>query len=341
DLALALPAVAVLDATVSDPLVPAGTLVIEWSQLSGPGTVDFADPLAEDTTVTFYAAGTYVLRLTADDGELFLADDVVVSVTGSVGEQVAEIAIAAGSDDAEQYQSSGNVSLGSSDIELTFDNGGHQTVGLRFQGVQVPRFASVLDAFVQFTVDEPNTGATVLTIQGESDDDAATFVSVPLDISSRPRTLAEVVWLPPPWPDEDVSTPDQRTPNLAPIIEEIVSRPEWSAGNALALIVRGTGERTAISYEKDPSAAAVLHIVYLPSPNGPPAVALASPPDGASYDEGTAIAFAGSASDAEDGDLSASLVWTSSLDGPIGLGDSFERSDLSPGQHTIRASVTD
>ncbi len=341
DLALLLPAVAVLDATVSDPLVPAGTLVIEWSQLSGPGNVDFADPLAEDTTASFFAAGTYVLRLTVDDGELFVAADVVVSVTGSVGEQVAQIAIAAGSDDAEQYQSSGNVSLGSSDIELTFDNGGHQTVGLRFQGVPVPRFASVLDAFVQFTVDEPNTGATVLTIQGESDDAATTFVSVPFDISSRPRTLAEVVWLPPPWPDRDVSTPDQRTPNLAPIIEEIVSRPEWSAGNALALIVRGTGERTAIAYEKDPARVAVLHIIYVSSANGPPAVSIASPPEGAGYQEGTVISFAGSASDAEDGDLGASLVWTSSPDGPIGIGSSFERSDLSPGQHTIRASVTD
>ncbi|MGH2689550.1 MAG: PKD domain-containing protein, partial [Actinomycetota bacterium] len=98
DLALVLPAVAVLDATVSDPLVPAGTLVVEWSQLSGPGTVSFGDPLAVDTTASFFAAGTYVLRLTADDGELFLGDEVVVSVTGSIGEQIAEIPIAAGSD---------------------------------------------------------------------------------------------------------------------------------------------------------------------------------------------------------------------------------------------------
>ena len=35
----------------------------------GPGTVTFADPKALITTATFSAPGTYVLKLTADNGE--------------------------------------------------------------------------------------------------------------------------------------------------------------------------------------------------------------------------------------------------------------------------------
>jgi len=57
--------------------------------------------------------------------------------------------------------------------------------------------------------------------------------------------------------------------------------------------------------------------------------------------EGDAVTFSGSASDAEDGDLSASLVWTSDLDGQIGSGASFTTSGLSVGGHTVTASATD
>ena len=39
-----------------------------WSLVSGPGTVTFADPNAVDTTASFSGTGTYVLRLTANDG---------------------------------------------------------------------------------------------------------------------------------------------------------------------------------------------------------------------------------------------------------------------------------
>ena len=74
--------------------------------------------------------------------------------------------------------------------------------------------------------------------------------------------------------------------------------------------------------------------------NVPPAVTISSPANGASFSEGTSVAFAASATDAEDGDLTASLSWTSSLDGPIGAGGSFS-AVLSVGAHTITAAVTD
>jgi len=75
--------------------------------------------------------------------------------------------------------------------------------------------------------------------------------------------------------------------------------------------------------------------------NTAPAVVISAPADGASFTEGSAVSFAGSATDAEDGDLSASLTWSSSLDGTIGSGASFQTTTLSAGSHTITASVTD
>lgn len=71
-----------------------------------------------------------------------------------------------------------------------------------------------------------------------------------------------------------------------------------------------------------------------------PQVTITAPASGTQVDEGTAIGFAGSASDAEDGDLTADLDWTSSLDGTIGSGGSFSAT-LSAGAHTVTASVDD
>jgi subtilisin len=74
--------------------------------------------------------------------------------------------------------------------------------------------------------------------------------------------------------------------------------------------------------------------------NNPPSVTITSPVNGASFDSGASISFAGSASDPEDGNLTSSLVWTSNQDGQIGTGGSFS-AVLSDGTHTVTATATD
>ena len=74
--------------------------------------------------------------------------------------------------------------------------------------------------------------------------------------------------------------------------------------------------------------------------NDPPTVSIISPTDGSTFGSGTTILFEGTASDTEEGDLTASLVWTSDIDGQIGTGGSFSTT-LSDGSHTITAEVTD
>ena len=77
------------------------------------------------------------------------------------------------------------------------------------------------------------------------------------------------------------------------------------------------------------------------APNTPPVVEISSPADGATFVNGATINFTGTAADAEDGTLTSSLAWTSSLDGSIGIGGSFSISTLRVGTHIITASVTD
>jgi subtilisin family serine protease len=80
--------------------------------------------------------------------------------------------------------------------------------------------------------------------------------------------------------------------------------------------------------------------VEKPGANTPPSVAITEPLDGAAFESGATIAFAGTVTDAEEGDLTGSLVWTSDFDGQIGTGGSFTAA-LGTGVHTITATATD
>ena len=77
-----------------------------------------------------------------------------------------------------------------------------------------------------------------------------------------------------------------------------------------------------------------------PPTNSAPSVSISSPGNGASYAAGAAVVFSGSASDPQDGPLTSSVAWASSIDGAIGSGGSFSRT-LSAGSHVITASVRD
>lgn len=78
------------------------------------------------------------------------------------------------------------------------------------------------------------------------------------------------------------------------------------------------------------------------STNAPPEVTIVAPASGTTVAEGTPVTFTATANDQEDGDVSASLVWTSSQhSSPIGTGASFSTATLAPGTHTITASATD
>ncbi len=70
-------------ATLSGSAVPGAagaTLAIQWSAVSGPGTVTFGNPNTAVTTASFSAAGAYTLQLTATAGTLSASSNTVVTV---------------------------------------------------------------------------------------------------------------------------------------------------------------------------------------------------------------------------------------------------------------------
>ncbi len=101
-------------------------------------------------------------------------------------------------------------------------------------------------------------------IEAEAADHAAPFVDVAGNLSARPRTLAWVPWSPPEWPVVGAAGPEQQSPDLAAILQEIVDRPGWVAGGSVAILVTGTGERVAESFDGVSSAAPLLHVEIAP-----------------------------------------------------------------------------
>jgi hypothetical protein len=86
DQTITLPAPASLTGTVTDDGLPnpPAAFTTTWTMVSGPGTVTFANANAASTTATFSVAGTYTLRLTANDSDKSASDDVVITVNPPV-----------------------------------------------------------------------------------------------------------------------------------------------------------------------------------------------------------------------------------------------------------------
>lgn len=85
DQTITLSSSASLDGAVTDDGLPnpPGTVTTTWSKVSGPGTISFGNPNAVDTSASFSAAGSYVLRLTANDSLLSSSDEVSITVNPS------------------------------------------------------------------------------------------------------------------------------------------------------------------------------------------------------------------------------------------------------------------
>ncbi len=260
-----------LDGTVTDDGIPGLGVTSLWTVASGACGVSFGNPTAVDTTATFTYGGLYELQLEASDTELNAWDTLLVQVSRADPTMTFDSYVEAKWDDAEE-RADGTIGREGTTIELGEHlSNGAQTDGFRFNWLDIPQGATILNAYIQFTAHDRDISGANLLIKGEASDNAATFLNVDNDISSRTTTTASVAWSPSQWNTINQRGVDQRTPNLAPILQEIVNRPGWQSGNSAAFIITGTGTRRAYGYEGNPCDAAMLHIEWeMGAPNNPP-----------------------------------------------------------------------
>ncbi len=224
--------------------------------------------------------------------------------------QSANTRINSGADDVEEA-ADGAMYIDSSDLELVHD-GSDQLVGLRFL-VDVPQGAQIVQANLQFTVDEASADDTNLVIWAEAADDAVPFNATSGNVSGRASSAAVATWRPNPWQTIGDSQAAQTSTDLSQLIQEVVDRPSWQSGNHLVLVISGTGVRTAVSYEGGSSAAPLLSVEYSDtSTNSSPSIQ-GSPATGATV--GIAYGFTPIANDSDGDTLSFSVAaqpsWTS------------------------------
>ncbi len=186
------------------------------------------------------------------------------------GAVVWEGRVSSQNDDAEEsVTNAGAIDLGSSDLEMPYENAGkgnNQIIGVRFVNVNVPKGTNITNAYVEFTCDETKDGtlAVSLLIDGEKTLNAAEFGGATNNISTRARTTAKVVWAPVNW--TAVGQKD-KTSNIATIIREIINQDSWASGNSLVLFLRddpakpSAGTRCADSFS-DAATAALLHLEF-------------------------------------------------------------------------------
>lgn len=137
--------------------------------------------------------------------------------------------IAASADDAAE--SAGTVTIDGSALNCGATN---QYLGFRFLNVTIPAASTINTAtisvyFTSGSFDDPD-----VTIYANDVDDAATFSTASNNISSRALTTAAATWT-----ASGVGVGVETSPDLAAVVQEVISRGGWASGNDLAIIFKG------------------------------------------------------------------------------------------------------
>jgi chitodextrinase len=198
------------------------------------------------------------------------------------GSQTLTFMIMTGNDDV--YEDTGLNPL-RNDSYFGFWDNVNESSGLRFANVNISKGATIANAFLTVrSVGDDDSNTTSAIIKGIASDNAAIFTTANRP-SQGPFTSAAVGWNSGPWSGGI----NQVSPNIAPIIQQIVSRSNWQSGNALALAIVNNGtsvnaDRGFLQYES--GSPATLTVTFTsggstPGDTTPPLISIATPTGGA------------------------------------------------------------
>jgi len=158
-------------------------------------------------------------------------------------------------DDAEEAID-GSMIMDANTIQL----GVGTTVGLRFNKVKIPRGATLQSARLMVFPQSSQNAPTDLVIKAENIGHSPAVTNVNHNLTSRTMTTAQVNWTPEPFQFRREYTVD-----ILPVVSEVIGRGDWCGGNALTLLIDGTGLRNVRAVEKQYGEQAVLQLAYDPA----------------------------------------------------------------------------
>ena len=183
---------------------------------------------------------------------IFLAITLMLFGNAMAYAQLADYFVNKSQDDAEEG-ANGQVDLTNEDLDLGQLSGfeSAKAIGIRFEAIRLTTEQKVQSAFLQFTMEGNRTKAkpTELTIRAELSPDAESFEDEAQNISSRKLTKTSVKWSPKPWDPKQARNKKPRTPDLSQLIQEVIDQEGWKTGNSVVLVITGTGERDAVSFD--------------------------------------------------------------------------------------------
>lgn len=121
--------------------------------------------------------------------------------------------------------------------------------GLRFVDVPLPPNSLISQAALRLKVTSTGMDDPDVNIYAEAADSAAIFEAVSGNISSRERTTAVATWT-----ATAVGDGWQASVDIASVLQEVIARPGWQAGNAVAVLLEGRSTTTFSFYAYDNSA---------------------------------------------------------------------------------------
>ncbi len=164
------------------------------------------------------------------------------------------------SDDAEQEVGNHRANLTSSDLELVYD-GHQQIVGMRFTNIDIPKNATITNAYVTFHAKSSNSKSLSLKISAEDNGNSATFTDEKRNISNRAKTSTIN------WNNINAWSENQtyNTPDISNLIQHVIDRSDWNRNNPITIFIEkksSNHKRRAYSYDGNSNKAPKLTIEY-------------------------------------------------------------------------------
>jgi type IV pilus assembly protein PilY1 len=148
-------------------------------------------------------------------------------------------------DDAEERANTGAMNLYSSDLELMHESeltSNLQLIGMRWDGVSVPPGATIVNAYIRFTMEDGKNhdGPIDVLIRGQKKDSGGGFTTATGNISKRLKTAAEGGYgeggtdAAVRWQTSTYYAGNQKfvTPDISSVIQEIVDHPLWGGAGS-------------------------------------------------------------------------------------------------------------
>jgi subtilisin family serine protease len=205
------------------------------------------------------------------------SNQATVSVT--VGWITIQSSVSASSDDAYSTSST-SINLTNSYLRIGTRSNSvppYCMSGMRFTNLAIPAQSQIVSAQLNIRSYNSNLSSTVYgVIQGEGVDNAASFSGLS-SLSGLATTIASVNWDHlTAWSVDTWYT----SPDISTVIQEVIDRPGWAAGNALAVFystrLSSGGYRQYSSYDRGAAYAPKLNITYI----GPVTLATSSTGNG-------------------------------------------------------------